>query len=90
MQRGNASWDRIMELMQEQPTIAAQTRLRQDRRKPWAGDSIEFREIVQRCGYPTGAALNRVSLTHPGRLYRRDRRSHRQRQEHAGESDPAH
>ena len=63
MQRGRASWDRIMELIDEKPGIAA-------RRDPplqlpagGAGAEISFLDVQVQ--YPAGAALNGVNLTIP-------------------------
>jgi ATP-binding cassette subfamily B protein len=68
MQRGTASWNRIMEMMREQPAIqpgpkaaAFQEFERLDEDRP-AGE-IRFSEVEVR--YPTGAALSRVDLTIP-------------------------
>jgi ATP-binding cassette, subfamily B, multidrug efflux pump len=73
MQRGTASWNRIMELMREQPSIAE--------REPAAAPSLEqsFRPLEQTVRqtagalqfdnvevlYPTGAALKNVNLEIP-------------------------
>ncbi len=84
MQRGSASLERIWELLGEQPAIAAPadpapfTNVRGE---------IEFRNVSME--YPTGLALENVSMRIPGGLDGSDRRSHRQRQEHSGEPDPA-
>src|SRR5207248_10121892 len=65
MQRGMASWDRIMELMHEQPGIAAKD---QCVRIP-SGDSlapgaeVKFRNV--QVAYPATRALNGVNLTNP-------------------------
>jgi ATP-binding cassette subfamily B multidrug efflux pump len=65
MQRGRASWDRIMELMHEQASIAAQDRCVRipsgDSLTP--GAEVEFRDVEVE--YPTTRALNGVSLTIP-------------------------
>ncbi len=71
MQRGTASWKRIMELMQEQPSIApriplANARgsetLSHDRQGAVAG-ALRFDNVEVL--YPTGAALKNVSLEIP-------------------------
>jgi len=61
MQRGKASWERIMEIMNEQPTITAPphpTRLPEKLRGEIRLDDVEVR-------YATGAALNNVNLEIP-------------------------
>ena len=67
MQRGKASWDRIMELMHERPSIAAREGIvtLSDRHGPGAG--IEFRNVsVQYApAGSSGAALKNVNLAIP-------------------------
>jgi ATP-binding cassette subfamily B multidrug efflux pump len=65
MQRGTASWNRIMELMREQPSIAPGSKkpetpiLSRDRQGAVVG-TLQFDDVEVR--YPTGAALKNVSL----------------------------
>jgi ATP-binding cassette subfamily B protein len=68
MQRGTASWNRIMEMMREQPAIRAGVKAasflefeRIDEGRP-AGE-IRFSDVEVR--YPTGSALRKVDLTIP-------------------------
>jgi ATP-binding cassette, subfamily B, multidrug efflux pump len=68
MQRGTASWNRIMEMIREQPAIqpgakaaAFQEFEQMDEGRP-AGE-IRFSDVEVR--YPTGAALRKVDLTIP-------------------------
>ena len=68
MQRGTASWNRIMEMMREEPAIRSGAKAggfqqfeQLDESLP-AGE-IGFRDVEVR--YPTGAALRRVDLTIP-------------------------
>ncbi|MBV8820810.1 MAG: ABC transporter ATP-binding protein [Acidobacteriaceae bacterium] len=60
MQRGRASWGRIMELLGEKPGIVA--RVTPPKRIPErkAGVEIEFRDVAVE--YPAGRALNGVNL----------------------------
>ena len=61
MQRGKASWERIMELMNERPSIAAPphpTPLPEKLRGEIRFDEVEVR-------YPTGAALRNVTMEIP-------------------------
>src|ERR1700686_5180222 len=68
MQRGTASWARIMELMREQPSIARGSKktetpiLSRDRQGAVAG-ALQFDDVEVR--YPTGAALKNVGLEIP-------------------------
>jgi ATP-binding cassette subfamily B multidrug efflux pump len=73
MQRGTASWNRIMELMREQPSIASRVSLAnarvsetlvpsRDRQGAVAG-ALQFDNVEVR--YPTGAALKNVNLEIP-------------------------
>jgi len=69
MQRGTASWNRIMELMREQPSIAPRIPLANargseilSRDRPGAG-ALQFDDVEVR--YPTGAALKNVDLEIP-------------------------
>jgi len=65
MQRGTASWNRIMELMQEQPSIASRYSLADARGSETLilGRELRFDNVEVR--YPTGAALKNVSLEIP-------------------------
>jgi ATP-binding cassette subfamily B protein len=62
MQRGIASWDRLMELMEERPAITAPVdrAVHRANRNGARGAGIEFRNVEMR--YPTGAALDGVNL----------------------------
>src|SRR5579864_3304200 len=62
MQRGTASWGRIMELMREQPSIAKRETTGTSALKRTAG-GLHFANVEVR--YPTGTALKSVSLTIP-------------------------
>jgi len=62
MQRGIASWDRIMSIMDEQPAIAAPPRPA-ELSTPVRGE-IAFHRV--RVSYPSGDALAGVNLTIPG------------------------
>jgi ATP-binding cassette subfamily B multidrug efflux pump len=69
MQRGTASWGRIMELMNEQPGIGRRTSLANARGSEKtilshaAAGGLRFDQVEVR--YPTGAALNNVDLEIP-------------------------
>ncbi len=65
MQRGTASWNRIMELMQEQPSIARRESLANARGSETLILSRELRFDNVEVRYPTGAALKNVSLEIP-------------------------
>ena len=65
MQRGTASWNRIMELMQEQPSIARRESLANARGSETLILGRELRFDNVEVGYPTGAALKNVSLEIP-------------------------
>jgi ATP-binding cassette subfamily B multidrug efflux pump len=62
MQRGTASWNRIMELMQEQPSIAKREPATSSPLPQTAG-ALRFDNVEVR--YPTGAALKNVDLEIP-------------------------
>jgi len=61
MQRGTASWDRIMELMREKPTIFRAATVR-ERLQPIRG-ALRFVNVEMK--YPAGAALKSVNLEIP-------------------------
>jgi ATP-binding cassette subfamily B multidrug efflux pump len=62
MQRGTASWNRIMELMEQQPSIARDpSRVRQEASK--VAGALRFEDVEVR--YPAGIALRRVDLEIP-------------------------
>ena len=87
MQRGTASWSRIMELMHEKPSIhrremPAHTRNTTEVRGALRFDGVEMK-------YPAGYALKNITLEIPAGATVAIVGPHRQRQEHAGESDPA-
>ena len=63
MQRGMASWGRIMELMKEQPGIRKREFAVAAPLGPIAG-GLEYDDVEVR--YPTGAALKKVDLEIPG------------------------
>jgi len=63
MQRGMASWGRIMELMKEQPGIRKREFAVAAPPGPIAG-GLEYDDVEVR--YPTGAALKKVDLEIPG------------------------
>jgi len=65
MQRGTASWNRIMELMQEQPSIASRDSLANARGSETLILSRELRFDNVEVRYPTGAALKNVCLEIP-------------------------
>ena len=62
MQRGTASWKRIMEIMGERPSIAKR-QLAQAPRQGQAAGELRFDNVEVR--YPTGAALRKVDLQIP-------------------------
>ena len=84
MQRGSASLERINQIMDERPSIAAPAR---PRPLTAVRGEIEFRGVS--VIYPAGARARRNRPADPGGLDGRDRRRYRLRQEHAGEPDPA-
>ena len=68
MQRGTASWNRIMEMIREQPAIqpgakAAKFREFEQMDEGRRAGEIRFSDVEVR--YPTGAALRKVDLTIP-------------------------
>jgi ATP-binding cassette subfamily B protein len=65
MQRGTASWNRIMELMREQPNIAKRESLADARGSEThqGAGALQFDDVEVL--YPTGAALKNVSLEIP-------------------------
>jgi ATP-binding cassette, subfamily B, multidrug efflux pump len=68
MQRGTASWNRIMELMREQPSIAPRIPLANARGSEMSRDregagAVQFDDVE--VSYPTGAALKNVDLEIP-------------------------
>jgi ATP-binding cassette subfamily B multidrug efflux pump len=66
MQRGTASWNRIMELMNERPSISKRERgsVPVPREPlPQTAGALQFDDVEVR--YPTGAALKNVSLEIP-------------------------
>jgi ATP-binding cassette subfamily B multidrug efflux pump len=71
MQRGTASWNRIMELMREQPSIASRVSLANARgsetlilsRDRQGAGALQFENVEVL--YPTGAALKNVNLEIP-------------------------
>ncbi len=68
MQRGKASWDRIMELMQERPSIEAKRDFVPIQPEDGTGANIEFRDVtVQYAGSGSAQmpALDHVSLRIP-------------------------
>lgn len=68
MQRGKASWDRIMELMHEQPSIAAKKGFTGISASNGSGASIEFRDVCVQHAAPGSTqrpALNNIGLTIP-------------------------
>ena len=83
MQRGTASWSRIMELMHEKPRIAADSSYSSNPSQVRPGNSA-----IRRRGSELSGRLRAEEhhLDDSRRRHRRDRRAHRQRQEHAGQS----
>jgi ATP-binding cassette subfamily B multidrug efflux pump len=63
MQRGRASWGRIMELLREKPGIVARIQPAAQLPQRRDGVEIEFRDVVVE--YPAGRALNGVDLRVP-------------------------
>ncbi len=63
MQRGRASWDRIMELLAEKPDIVARLQPPAILAERSEGAAIEFRGVEVR--YPAGKALDGVNLKIP-------------------------
>ena len=64
MQRGTASWNRIMELMREQPSIASRVSLADARASETPIlSALQFDDVEVL--YPTGAALKNVNLEIP-------------------------
>jgi len=61
MQRGTASWGRIMEMMSEKPTITAPRALREI--QPVPAGALQFCGVAVE--YPAGAALRNVDLEIP-------------------------
>ncbi len=59
MQRGTASWSRIMELMKEKSSLVSSNSWNSSNSPPIAG-SLRFDHVEVR--YPTGVALNNVNL----------------------------
>ncbi len=62
MQRGTASWSRIMELMREQPSISAPESALLERPRETQG-ALLFSQVAMK--YPTGDALRNIDLEIP-------------------------
>ena len=62
MQRGTASWSRIMELMREQPSISAPASALIERPRETQG-ALLFSQVAMK--YPTGDALRNIDLEIP-------------------------
>ena len=86
MQRGTASWSRIMELMHEKPSIALD-RSRAVRVPGHVAGALRFEDVEVR--YSSGAALRGCRSGNSGGRNGRHCRTHRQRKEHAGQPDSA-